>query len=264
MKLDSLTFRIIHGASAGYGPAWSDGTPICDDFSRLYFLTEGSARVWWNEEEHLLRPGQLYLFPAMHTFRYHCAKSMHLQWVHFNIELIPGVDIFSRFKPVCERAAPKDASRLMMHMIASCNCDTPQNRLAGIAALADIMTHFFPEQWETILPPHGAFNQLAPLLLQISSNPAKDWTLKAIASHMHLSPTYCSNLFSRAMGVTPIRFVVQCRLRMARGLLLTTEKSVADIAEACGFRDAFYFSRIFGKQVGCTPTSFRQSRGLHP
>ena len=57
------------------------------------------------------------------------------------------------------------------------------------------------------------------------------------------------------------------RMKKAETLLSamwTREYSVAEVAEMCGFDDALYFSRVFKKTYGCSPTNFSQKRVEHP
>ncbi len=67
--------------------------------------------------------------------------------------------------------------------------------------------------------------------------------------------------FARTMklifGLTPTQYIAKSRLGKASNLLLQTEKSVAEIAQLCGYFDHSAFSRAFKKATGSSPTSFR-------
>ncbi len=77
---------------------------------------------------------------------------------------------------------------------------------------------------------------------------------------------YCSDhmrrLFTKETGKTPGEYLCDLRLRAAKKLLAlrcTTHSSVESIAEMCGFSDIAYFSRIFKKKVGLSPTAYAAS-----
>ena len=59
------------------------------------------------------------------------------------------------------------------------------------------------------------------------------------------------------MGQTPIECVNTYRLKLSRDLLTETDKSVTEIALACGFNHLSYFSRSFFRAFGATPSEFR-------
>lgn len=60
------------------------------------------------------------------------------------------------------------------------------------------------------------------------------------------------------MGVTPVDFLKEARIKHACKLLDTTQKSVSEIAFACGFSDPKYFSRCFKASTGKSPTEYRR------
>lgn len=85
-------------------------------------------------------------------------------------------------------------------------------------------------------------------------------TLEDIAAAGHVSRSKCCQIFRRFMGQTPIEYVNTYRLKRSRDLLLETDKSVTEIALACGFNHLSYFSRIFFRAFGATPSEFRARR----
>ena len=89
----------------------------------------------------------------------------------------------------------------------------------------------------------------------------EDWkpgTFPDISEVAHLtgcSVNYLSTVFRKSYGVTLKSFILQHKLENARRTLNLGKMRPAEVAEFCGFRDAGYFSRIFKKTFGCTPSS---------
>lgn len=74
---------------------------------------------------------------------------------------------------------------------------------------------------------------------------------------------YLRKLFQKEMGMTPLKYMVDLRMKKAKSMLSaawTREYSVAEVAESCGFSDALYFSRVFKKYYGCSPSEFVKRR----
>ena len=70
---------------------------------------------------------------------------------------------------------------------------------------------------------------------------------------------YLRKLFQKEMGQTPLKYMIDLRMKKAGSMLAaawTGEYSVAEVAEHCGFSDALYFSRVFKKYYGCSPSEF--------
>lgn len=76
------------------------------------------------------------------------------------------------------------------------------------------------------------------------------------AKAVHLSPSYFSNLFKKEMGVTLAQYITHCRMEKAKELVLEGMQ-VQDIAGSLGYEDRPYFTELFKKHTGMTPTEFR-------
>lgn len=70
---------------------------------------------------------------------------------------------------------------------------------------------------------------------------------------------YLRKLFKKEMGVTPLEYMINLRMKKAEVMLTTmgsSDYSVAEIGALCGYEDALYFSRVFKKHFGCAPSTF--------
>jgi signal transduction histidine kinase/DNA-binding LacI/PurR family transcriptional regulator/AraC-like DNA-binding protein len=80
-----------------------------------------------------------------------------------------------------------------------------------------------------------------------------------LAQRVALSEDYLTACFRKELGVTPIAYINRYRVNQAQQLLLDTRKSVTEIALEVGFSDSGYFSRVFRREVGLSPTDYRQT-----
>ena len=64
--------------------------------------------------------------------------------------------------------------------------------------------------------------------------------------------------FKRYMGVTPMQYVTSIRINKAKELLKNTNYSIQEISGLVGYENPLYFSRIFRKQIGCSPSGYRK------
>lgn len=83
--------------------------------------------------------------------------------------------------------------------------------------------------------------------------------LDDIAAAGSVSRSQCTKLFNAYTRLSPVAFLNHHRLEVSLELLRRTAASVAEIARSCGFSDQSYFSRLFQRQFGCTPLSYRKS-----
>lgn len=89
-----------------------------------------------------------------------------------------------------------------------------------------------------------------------------DLSVSYCARQVHLSGSYFANLFKKMTGTTFHQFVTQERIEQAKKMLLA-DMQVQEIAEALGYEERRYFTEVFKKQVGMTPSEFRQTYISH-
>jgi len=85
----------------------------------------------------------------------------------------------------------------------------------------------------------------------------EDLSLNTIAAHVNFSPSYLSMVFSQATGDTLIHYLTEIRMNKAKELLRCTGKKSSIIAAEVGYKDPHYFSYLFRKTQGVTPTVYR-------
>lgn len=86
-----------------------------------------------------------------------------------------------------------------------------------------------------------------------------DFALDEAVREMPFHYDYLRKLFKKEMGITPLEYMTNLRMKKAEILLSamwSREYSVSEVAQMCGFEDALYFSRVFKKHYGCSPSSF--------
>ena len=82
-------------------------------------------------------------------------------------------------------------------------------------------------------------------------------SVESLCSHLHLSPTYFSTLFKRETGMSFTAYVTEVRMDQAARLLRDTGEKTYLIAEQTGYTDPNYFSYVFKRHFGVTPSKFR-------
>lgn len=78
-----------------------------------------------------------------------------------------------------------------------------------------------------------------------------------IAAKLNISENYLSRIFHREKGITLSRFIQQQKIGAAQNLLLTTQKTILEIALYLSFSDESYFCKCFLEQTGLTPVEYR-------
>ncbi len=97
----------------------------------------------------------------------------------------------------------------------------------------------------------------------MEENISQKINLQQIADSLELSKFYFSKKFLQHTGVSPIRYFLELKIKHACKLLDESNISVKDVALQIGYDDPYYFSRLFKKIMGLSPTQYRQSQYGH-
>jgi AraC-like DNA-binding protein len=96
----------------------------------------------------------------------------------------------------------------------------------------------------------------------MDANLDKEITIARLACDCGLSTSQFARAFRQSTGCPPHRWLLQRRIKRAQDLLLTSNKTLAEIARACGFSDQSHLTRAFGQTVGTSPGLWRRIKRI--
>jgi transcriptional regulator GlxA family with amidase domain len=103
---------------------------------------------------------------------------------------------------------------------------------------------------------------LNPALAALHAAPARKWTVAELARSAAVSRSQLDDRFRQVLGRSPIRYLTEWRLHLARDLLASTDLGVAAIARRIGYDAEEAFSRAFKRAYGTSPANWRASHRL--
>lgn len=103
------------------------------------------------------------------------------------------------------------------------------------------------------------YDRIRSTLSYIEENYGSTLTLEAIAENIHLCKGECCRIFKKYMKIPLFEFILQYRIEKSLDYLANTKYSIVDIAANVGFNDSNYYSKVFRRQKGCSPTKYRQA-----
>ena len=139
-----------------------------------------------------------------------------------------------------------------------------KNREMVLSALGDLIVGYivcFRSSAEFSSPVERIRNSI----IHNYSNP--NYALDEFIRKLPFNYDYLRKLFKKEIGMSPLEYLTNLRMNSAEKLLTamwTNDYSVTEIALMCGYEDPLYFSRVFKKHFGCSPTRFgRQDAAIH-
>ncbi|QJD83945.1 helix-turn-helix domain-containing protein [Cohnella herbarum] len=92
----------------------------------------------------------------------------------------------------------------------------------------------------------------------IERNYHLELSLSDLAQLVYVSPYHLAHVFKDDVGMSPIQYLIKCRIDEAKRLLVDTDQSVRDIALQVGYPNANYFNLLFSKMTGNSPGKYRK------
>lgn len=221
---------------------------------------EGRGRLTVRDEEHAVAPGQAAVIPAEtpHLYVADERDPWSIWWLH-----VAGADVEEL------TAAATDAGRQMVLPLRDVHAAVG-NIDAAVTALehdeTDASLYLASgASWrllsnlcsDRLQGPAERGDRVRQVQEYIRENLAAPMSLDELAKRSGLSSSHFAALFRKAAGTSVIDYVKRLRSARARELLLTTNRSVTEIAVDVGYADPFYFSRQFRAVNGVSPKAFR-------
>ena len=139
-----------------------------------------------------------------------------------------------------------------------------KNRELVLSALGDLIVGYIVCQ-RSSAECSSPVEQIRNSIIHNYSKP--DFALDEMIRELPFNYDYLRKLFKKEIGLSPLEYLTKLRMDSAEKLLTslwTNAYSINEIAQMCGYDDALYFSRVFKKRFGCSPTKYiRKDAEIH-
>jgi len=250
-------------------------------FSELVIILQGTAIHVSPGGEYPIGAGDVFVLHGDQSHAYKQTQSLELVNILFrmdrlalsmqDIETLSGYHVLFALEPAF-RQRDKFESRLRLSLEQRATIDVRLRQLIGerkaeapgwqFALVAHFMLIIcdlcrFYSELET--PLAQSLLRLGDVISYMHQHCAEQITIDDLASIGCMSRRTLTREFTKVTGHAPIEYLIRERVKRAREMLLTRDKSVTEVAFAVGFQDSNYFSRKFRAIVGVSPRSIRAS-----
>ena len=225
----------------------------------VFFALEGSYSVSHNRKDYVIDAGGFVIYLPGEAQRYEALENSKSFWLHFSGTAAEEILTESELESGVYNA-PHNASVTKKCYDILTSFNTARDTKKAIVCLLDLIYKLSDIKGE------NASNKIPSSILKsisyIDLNYEKDITVETLAKISGYSKSRFSHLFSEAMGTTPIKYQNTLRLKNAAEILLSTDAPIGEAALLSGFSDQLYFSRLFKREYGISPSEYREKKLL--
>ncbi|GHB60561.1 helix-turn-helix domain-containing protein [Persicitalea jodogahamensis] len=279
--VDQNEFLLLNVARVQLNERWNYQNVI-SPFYRLYYIHAGTGTVAFGNVSLDLQPGGLYMVPSFTLSHYRCDGFLHQSYLHFEETMPKGISIKYVFHLKNQVAATRMDTALFDRLL-EINPDrqllnpnpkvipsAEKQRAASMQKYPDqavqmetngivkqLLSRFLGSE---ILPGQAGgapYSRIAGTLQHIHENLGGELSVRILAEIAHLNADYFSRIFQEMVGLRPIPYIHQLRVQNAQNMLLVSDASQDEIADAVGFGNRTYFAKVFKQHTGQTAGEYR-------
>ncbi len=229
----------------------------------LALLVKTDAWFYINGERIETRPNMLIVYPPKSTIRYGRDEAGYNDdWIHFSLKGEDQSFMDTLAIPLYKPIYPYDF-RSLTNIVEPLSKVFHKNS-AYTDVMVDHYLHLFlyavMDQLSTV-PAEKApkyYLELSQLRTAIYNSPAKNWSAREMSEALYISISHFQHLYKEFFDVSCQTDIINARIRLAEFYLSTTDLSVKEIADLCGYENELHFMRQFKKFTKNTPTECRK------
>jgi len=244
-----------------------DGTNSYANGRGIYgitFVLSGTAQYNVGGKYYEMHKGEIAFIPA--HLAYIVRNVSNDQYYHFtaNFQIIPDesskpvMDIINSNAPCVFKVKNEMMYHNLIERLTSVWVEKkPGYKMLSMSILYELLYEYFKEYMMQNLNT-GLVEKIEPAKSYIDTYLTRDTSLEELALMCGMSVTGFRRAYKSIYGISPIKYQTGLRIQNARDLLHFNVHTVDEISQLCGFDDSNYFSRLFKKYTGLSPSQFKK------
>ena len=267
------TSRSLVVTSCGYYRVHSRSTVSTErpqgrrDYQLLY-IAKGKGYFYFDGidgKETIITEGNMILFRPgeIQYYYYHAPDKTEVYWVHFTGRMVEGIlDNYEmpQKENVFYTGTSSDYAWLYRQMIQELQLCRPNYEELLTLNLRHIFIQINRYIKEGRKKGSDAQNEIERATHYFNEHYNEQINIDDYAASRHMSTCWFIRSFRQIVKVTPMQYILSLRMANAQSLLESTEYNISEIAEAVGYDNPLYFSRLFHKHIGVSPSEYRKMR----
>lgn len=232
---------------------------------QLIYIASGKAHFHFNGKEEIVTAGHMVLYrpKELQKYEYYLQDQTEVYWVHFtggnvkNIIRSYGITDDKKIFYCGSSLEYQNHFRIMIEELQCCKDDYPEMLEMHLRQIF-IMMHRQLNS-DNKIENNLLAEEMDKAMLYFNEHYNEDISIESFASSLHMSTSWFIRNFKQYTGQTPMQYILSIRISHAENLLENTDYNLTEISRIIGYENPLYFSRIFKKQKGLSPSEYKKN-----
>ncbi len=243
------------GLSTGSNPLFVTSYPNGRDDWEIFYQISGEFTAGYDGKAITLTPGDILIYPPKKPQLYEQPSGSRTLWIQFDgtaVEyILSSLGLSCGFRRGTLDSLIVESFRHLSGLSGSDYASVTVKNGTLLTLLGFLARNSVGEK-------ANLGENLSPAIQLMREEYPRQISIAECAALCHMSESSFTHQFHDSVGVTPRDFLKDIRMEKACDLLKHTDLNVSRIATLCGYRDPLYFSRLFRKKFGVSPSDWRE------
>lgn len=257
LKANSVKISLYDFGYARVNSIWNVSA-ISPPYTRLYYIVDGKGYIEYGKEKRAMLPGNWCLIPSGLSCYFSCNDMMEHLYFHVTLSGIDEIDLLGR---IGEPYFLKDETHPHLSFIDYLDSDSLLDALIVKEKVHKVIMHLIKKKG--LNAEIAELSQCVQKAIEFINNHLHEkLDIATISEYAYVSKCTLSNKFKSELKITINEYILRQKMFKAEQLLRSSDMTIAQISNALGFSEQFYFSRCFKKTHGMSPVKYRKSEIL--
>lgn len=230
---------------------------------QLLYIAAGKAYFYFDGKEEIVTAGHMVLYrpKEVQKYVYYGEDQTEVYWVHFtgsDVKRILKTYGFPTTGHVLYTGTSPDYQMYFRKMIQELQLCRPHYKEVLAMTLRQLFIMVSRLDISEKRISSYIQNEIEEATYYFNEHYNTDINIEEYAAKRHMSTSWFIRNFKHYNGVTPMHYILTMRIANAQSLLKSTSYNVTEIASIVGYDNPLYFSRLFKKQTGLSPSEYRK------
>ncbi|KJF43544.1 AraC family transcriptional regulator [Draconibacterium sediminis] len=227
----------------------------------LIYCTNGRGTILIDNKEYNLEPNSFFIIPSNRAHTYWASKvsPWSIYWLHFEGE---RSSYFEDYFEKIIKISQSNQSRIDYRINQFNEClsalelgfSRDSINYANLKLNSLLASFFYIETYRAVKGLRGT-NPVDQAIIFMQQNICEIIKISDISNHVNLSESHLTKIFRNKTGTSPMDYFINLKMQEAIRLLMSQTLKIKDVAYKLGYKDPYYFTRIFTKHIGTSPGS---------